>query len=101
MLEKIEIISTLLKEYDLIRLLFIGVGYLFIHKKISIVDKAVNQRPEGGKTISDEVSEINSKVDLISLDLTHVKAEVDLHRDVDEAAFLRIEKDIRLINSKL
>ena len=100
-MEKITFILESLKEYDLFSLIVVGVGYIFIHKKISIVDKAVNQRPEGCKTISDEVSEINSKVDLISLDLTHVKAEVDLHRDVDEAAFLRIEKDIRLINSKL
>ena len=100
-MDKIEIISTLLKEYDLISLLFVGLGYVLIHKKINIVDKAVNQRPEGGKTISDEVTEINNKVDLLSLDLTHVKAEVDTHRDVDEAAFLRIENDIRLINSKL
>ena len=101
MLEKIETISILLKDYDLINLLFIGIGYLFIHKKINLVDRAVNQRPEGSKTISDEVSEINGKLDLLTLDLAHVKDEVDTHRDVDEAAFLRIEKDIRLINSKL
>jgi len=100
-MEKMTILLELLKDYDLINLIFIGVGYLFISKKINIVDKAVNQRPEGSQTISDEVTEINGKMDLFQLDMTHVKGEIDEHRAVDEKAFLRIEKDIRLINSKL
>jgi hypothetical protein len=100
-MEKITVLLELLKDYDLITLAFIGIGYLVIHKKINLVDRAVNQRPEGSKTISDEVSEINGKMDLFQLDLTHVKKEIDEHRSVDEKAFIRIEKDIRDLNRKL
>jgi hypothetical protein len=100
-MEKITVLLELLKDYDLITLAFIGIGYLVIHKKINLVDRAVNQRPEGSKTISDEVSEINGKMDLFQLDLTHVKKEIDEHRSVDEKAFVRIEKDIRDLNRKL
>ncbi len=100
-MEYLEFMLEILKEYDLATLIVVVIGYLVISKKISIVDQAVNQRPEGSKTISDEVTEINSKMDLFALDLDHVKNEVDEHRNVDEAAFLRIEKDIRQINGKL
>ena len=100
-MEKITFILEALKEYDLFNLAVVGVGYMFIHKKISIVDKAVNQRAEGSPTISDDITEIKGELKLMRVDLTHVKEEVDLHREVDESAFLRIENDIRLINSKI
>lgn len=100
-MEYLEFMLEILKEYDLATLIVVVIGYLVISKKINIVDKAVNQRPEGSKTISDEVTEINGKMDLFALDLEHVKTEVDEHRSVDEKAFIRIEKDIRQINGKL
>ena len=100
-MDELTLLLELLKDYDLISLIVVGLGYSFVHKKINVVDRAVNQRPAGNKTISDEVTEINNKIDLFALDLKYVKKEVDAHRDVDEAAFLRIEKDIRLINNKI
>jgi hypothetical protein len=100
-MDKFTILLELLKDYDVVSLAVIVMGYLAIHKKIGIVDNAVNQRPEGSATISDDVTTIKNEIKLISVDVKHVKEEVDAHRDIDEAAFLRIENDIRLINSKI
>jgi hypothetical protein len=100
-MEKFAVILDLLKDYDAVSIVFIVMGYLIINNKISVVDKAVNQRPEGSATISDDVTTIKNDIQLIIVDLKHVKEEVDAHRDIDEAAFLRIENDIRLINSKI
>ena len=100
-MEKVTVLLELLKDYDAISIVFIVMGYLIINNKISVVDKAVNQRPEGSATISDDVTTIKNDIKLMSADLKHVKEEVDAHRDIDEAAFLRIENDIRLINSKI
>jgi hypothetical protein len=100
-MDKFAVILDLLKDYDAVSIVFIVMGYLIINNKISVVDKAVNQRPEGSATISDDVTTIKNDIQLIIVDLKHVKEEVDAHRDIDEAAFLRIENDIRLINSKI
>jgi hypothetical protein len=96
-MDQITILLELLKDYDLTTILFLVGCYYFIMKKINIVDRAVNQRPQGSKTISDEVSEINHKMDLFSLDLEHVKKEMDEHRSIDEVAFKRIEEDLRTL----
>ena len=97
-------LATLLeltKEYDLLTLLVVGIGWLVVNKRISLVDRAVNHRPDGAKTMSEEVTEINHKIDLFSVDLDYLKKEVDNHRAVDEVAFKRIEKDIRILASKV
>jgi archaellum component FlaC len=96
-MELIPTILDLLKHYDLHTVMMIMVVYYFVSKKINTVDKAVNQRPTGSKTISDEVTEINHKMDIFSLDLKHVKKEIDEHRSIDEHAFSRIEEDIRTL----
>jgi hypothetical protein len=101
MLENIAIITELFKDYDGFSLLAIIVFYLLVDKRIKIVDKAVNHRPFGQLTISEEVTEINHKIDMFGKDLAHVKKEIDEHRAVDEVAFRRIEKDIRVIASKV
>lgn len=125
MLENIAIIVELVKEYDGFSLLAIIVFYLLVDKRIQIVDKAVNQRPEGTPTISQEVSLINSKLDLmrkealaiikdmkllrkegymrydeLKVDIKHISNEIDAHRKVDEVAFMEIAKDIKEINAK-
>ncbi len=100
-MEKIEILIALLKDYDALNLFAIIVFYLLVDKKIKIVDKAVNHRPEGSQTMSQEVTEIHHKIDLFSKDLKHVTKEVDEHRKIDEVAFKRIEKDIRILASKI
>jgi len=101
MLETIATIADLLKDYDGFSLIAIVVFYLLVDKRIKIVDKAVNHRPEGNLTLSQEVTEINHKIDLFANDLKHVKKEVDEHRQVDEVAFKRIEKDIRVLAAKV
>tara|TARA_R110000824_G_scaffold204064_1_gene388755 strand:+ start:158 stop:469 length:312 start_codon:yes stop_codon:yes gene_type:complete len=98
-MDKLTLLLEVLKDYDLATLIAVGIGYLFIHKKINIVDRAVNQRPVGSATISDDCITIKSELSLIKADLKHVKKEVDAHREVDESAFLRIEEDIREIRN--
>ena len=103
-MENIELIQTilkLLKDYDAINVIVVLVIYQLLDKRIRIVDKAVNHRPIGTLTLSEEVTEINHKVDLFRQDLTHVKKEIDAHRAVDEVAFTRIEKDIRTLAQKI
>ena len=100
-MDKLGILLELLKDYDVVSIAVIGMGYLLLHKKISIVDNAVNQRPEGSSTISDDVIIIKNEIKLISADITHVKAEVDAHEIEVLRTFLRIEKDIGLINDKI
>jgi hypothetical protein len=89
------------KEYDLLTLIVIVIGWLVTNKKIELVDRAVNHRPIGAKTISEEVTEINHKLDLFAKDLSHVKREIDNHRAVDEVAFNDIRKDIRILANKV
>ena len=100
-MDKFTILLELLKDYDVVSLAVIAMGYLALHKKIGIVDKAVNQRPEGSSTISDDVIIIKNEIKTMSADLTHVKADVDAHEIEVLRTFLRIEKDIGLINSKI
>ena len=94
-------ILDLLKEYDAINIIVGLIIYVGIHKKINVVDRAVNQRPEGSKTISQEVSEISHKIDLFSKDLLYLKKEIDEHRAIDERAFIDIKKDIRTLANKI
>ena len=100
-MDKFTILLELLKDYDVVSLAVIGIGYLAIHKKINIVDNAVNKRPAGSSTISEDVIIIKNEIKLMSADLTHVKAEVDAHEIEVLRTFLRIEKDIGLINDKI
>jgi pyruvate-formate lyase-activating enzyme len=98
---ELTVILEILKEYDAVALIGSAVVYYLLDKKIKGIDKAVNCRAKGEMTISQEVTEINHKLDLFSNDLKHVKKEVDAHRAVDEVAFQRVEKDIRIIANKV
>jgi hypothetical protein len=97
---EIAAIFEILRDYDIVTVIVGLILYVFMNKKIDIVDRAVNQRPKGSKTISDEVTEINHKLDLSRIDLRHVKKEVDAHRLVDEVAFNDIRADIRILANK-
>jgi hypothetical protein len=94
-------IIELFDKYQLIDVLVGFLVYVAINKRIQVVDKAVNQRPQGSMTISEEVTQINHKLDQFTLELNHVKKQVDEHRKIDEQSFLRIEKDIRILASKV
>jgi hypothetical protein len=98
---EITLILQILKEYDALALLGSALVYYLLDKKIKAIDKAVNCRKKGELTISQEVSQINHKLDLFGKDLDYVKREVDAHRDIDEKTFTRIEKDIRLLAEKV
>ena len=74
---EITAILEVLKNYDAVTIIVGLLIYLGIHKKINIVDKAVNQRPAGSKTISEEVTEINHKLDLFHNDVSHIRKEID------------------------
>ena len=98
---EIAVILEILKEYDAVALIGSAVVYYLLDKKIKGIDKAVNCRAKGELTISQEVTQINHKLDLFANDLKHVKREVDNHRAVDEVAFRDIKKDIRILANKV
>lgn len=91
----------LLKDYDITTVLIVLVTTYLLNKKITIVDKAVNQRPEGQMTLSQEVSEIHRKVDVLAVEVKHIKKEVDEHRTKDEIIFESLANDISEINIKV
>ena len=47
-----------------------------VHKDVRTVDSAVNNRPLGSMTMSQEVSEIHRKVDVQANEIKHVKDDV-------------------------
>lgn len=100
-MEKFLVVLEILKEFDALSVVGSVIVYYLLEKRIKAIDKAVNCRAKGEMTISQEVTQINHKIDLFSKDLNHVKEEVDAHRQVDEVAFKRIEKDIRVIATKV
>lgn len=99
-MEAIQLIE-LLKDYDLTTILAICVVYYLMNNKISIIDKSVNCRPEGSLTLSQEVSEIHRKVDVLAVEVKHVKKEVDEHRKEDEAIITNLTNSINKISKKV
>ena len=100
-MDSIQIITELLKDYDAASVgVILYIGYL-LNKKIQTVDKAVNCRPEGSLTLSQEVSEIHRKVDVLAVELKHVKEEVDDHRKEDEAIIANLTSSINEISKKV
>tara|TARA_R110000868_G_scaffold95467_1_gene262565 strand:+ start:62 stop:382 length:321 start_codon:yes stop_codon:yes gene_type:complete len=103
-----EIIKLLITKFDPITLGVLTLIYFRVYKKLNVLDNAVNNRKEGQNTLSQEVTEIHVKLDKVinkqienEAHIKHTKEQVDLHRNVDEKAFNRIEKDIRSIASKV
>jgi len=95
-MEIIDILKTL-KEFGLHTIIIGFVAWIVTNKRLQIVDRAINHRPAGSPTISQEVSKISHQLDLFAKDLQYVKKEVDEHRKVDEVSFKRIEQDIRIL----
>lgn len=94
-------ILEVLKDYDLAS---IAVGifvYIHINKKLTVVDKAVNNRPIGEQTLSQEVSEIHRKIDVGDVKLSYMIKEVDAHRAIDELEFKSIAKDIKGLHRRV
>lgn len=100
-MDSIQLIADLLKDYDAASVVVIlYIGYL-LNKKIQIIDKSVNCRPEGSLTLSQEVSEIHRKVDVLAVEVKHVKKEVDEHRKEDEAIIAKLSSSIDEISKKV
>lgn len=107
-MDKLTLLLEVLKDYDLTTLIAVGIGYLFIHKKINIVDRAVNQRPVGSATVSDDCMSIKSDLHLIKKDIVYIKKIIDKPKGDDDSfnvdflqSMIRIEQDINIINKKL
>jgi hypothetical protein len=100
-MDSIQIITELLKDYDAASVgVILYIGYL-LNKKMQIIDKSVNCRPEGSLTLSQEVSEIHRKVDVLAVEVKHVKKEVDEHRKEDEAIIANLTNSINEISKKV
>jgi hypothetical protein len=98
-----ELVSILevLKDYDLVSIAVAVLVYIHINKKLSIVDKAVNNRPIGKNTLSQEVSEIHRKIDVGDVKLSYMVKELDAHRAVDEVEFKSIVEDIKGLHGRV
>lgn len=82
-MELLEVIDSALQKYDLLTVLLVAGLYMWfrkklelVHKDVRTVDSAVNNRPLGAMTMSQEVSEIHRKVDVQANELKHVKDDV-------------------------
>jgi len=82
-MELLEVIDAALQKYDLLTVLLVGGLYMWFRKKLELVhrdvrtvDSAVNNRPLGSMTMSQEVSEIHRKVDVQNNEIKHVKDDV-------------------------
>ena len=107
-MEITNLITELLKEYDLLTLTLVGVVGIVLYKyltklmgKIKLVDEAVNCREHGAPTLSQEVSEIHRKVDVLANEIEHIKQDVKEHREEDEIIIKSLTKDIEDLNKKL
>ena len=64
-----------------------------VHRDVRIVDDAVNNRPLGSMTMSQEVSEIHRKVDVQANEIKHVKDDVMfLKTDITKSRIYNMEK---------
>ena len=84
-MELLEVIDTALQKYDILTIILVGGLYLWfrkkidgVHRDVKIVDDAVNNRPLGSMTMSQEVSEIHRKVDVQNNELKYVKKDVSM-----------------------
>lgn len=82
-MELLEVIDSALQKYDLLTVLLVGGLYMWFRKKLELVhrdvrtvDSAVNNRPLGSMTMSQEVSEIHRKVDVQANEIKHVKDDI-------------------------
>ena len=94
-------ISNLLKEYDILTVGLITIVGVILYKKIMIVDNAVNCRKKGALTLSQEVSEIHRKVDVLANEMEHIKVDLKEHREEDKRIISSLTNDINGLNSKI
>ena len=107
-MELLEVLDTALQKYDILTIILVGGLYLWfkkridlVHNDVKIVDSAVNNRPLGAMTMSQEVSEIHRKVDVQANEIKHVKDDVlFLKKDITKSRiynmdrFQKIDSDI-------
>ena len=94
------LIDSALQKYDLLTVIFVIGLYVWfkhklnqVHKDVKVVDQAVNNRPEGSMTMSQEVSEIHRKVDVQNNELKHVKDDVSfLKSDITKSRIYNMER---------
>ena len=99
-MELLELLDTALQKYDILTIILVGGLYLWFRKKIElvhndvrVVDSAVNNRPLGSMTMSQEVSEIHRKVDVQANELKHVKEDVTtLKTDLTKSRIYNMER---------
>ena len=108
------LLDKLISSTDPIVLITIIVIYLVLGKKIALIkkdveriDKSTNHRDEGQITMSQEVSQISTlvsklytKIEVQAAELSHVKTQVDLHRQADEKIFSELASNIELLAKK-
>lgn len=99
-MELIELVDTALQKYDILTIILVAGLYLWfrkkldsVHKDVKTVDDAVNNRPLGAMTMSQEVSEIHRKVDVQNNELKHVKSDVlDLKTELTKSRIYNVER---------
>jgi hypothetical protein len=99
-MELLEVLDTALQKYDILTIILVGGLYLWfkkridlVHNDVKIVDSAVNNRPLGGMTMSQEVSEIHRKVDVQANEIKHVKDDVlFLKKDITKSRIYNMER---------
>jgi hypothetical protein len=99
-MELLEVIDSALQKYDLLTVLLVGGLYMWfrkklelVHKDVRTVDSAVNNRPLGSMTMSQEVSEIHRKVDVQANEMKHVKDDVTtLKTDLTKSRIYNMER---------
>jgi len=99
-MELLELLDTALQKYDILTIILVGGLYLWFRKKLElvhndvrVVDSAVNNRPLGSMTMSQEVSEIHRKVDVQANELKHVKEDVTtLKTDLTKSRIYNMER---------
>jgi len=99
-MELLEVLDTALQKYDILTIILVGGLYLWfkkridlVHNDVKIVDSAVNNRPLGSMTMSQEVSEIHRKVDVQANEIKHVKDDVlFLKKDITKSRIYNMER---------
>ena len=98
---EIDTLIKLLKDYDLVTVALMAIIYVYLKKQIGHVDKAVNNRSSGDITLSQEVTEIHRKLDIMAVRVEYLVKEIDAHRKEDERLFIEITKDIKGIHKRI
>lgn len=99
-MDLLELVDNALQKYDLLTVIVVFGLYMWfrkkldlVHKDVKTVDDAVNNRPLGSMTMSQEVSEIHRKVDVQANELKHVKDDITtLKTDLTKSRIYNMER---------